>query len=81
MLFRSPDVFLKAAAGLGLPASRCVVLEDAPVGIAAALVAGARCLGVVSRGRHWEQLEAAHDRVMNDLREVTVERLRRLVLH
>ena len=62
-----PDVFLKAAAGLGLPPERCVVLEDAPVGLAAALAAGARCLGVVSRGRRWEQLEGAHDRVLNDL--------------
>ena len=74
-----PDVFLKAAAGLGLPPERCVVLEDAPVGLAAALAAGARCLGVVSRGRRWEQLEGAHDRVLNDLQEVTVARLRRIV--
>lgn len=67
-----PDVFLKAAAGLGLPPARCVVLEDAPVGIEAALAAGARCLGIVSRGRTFDQLHRAHQRVPDDLSAVTI---------
>ncbi|MEY3457216.1 MAG: hypothetical protein RL215_373 [Planctomycetota bacterium] len=71
-----PDVFLKAAAGLGLPPERCVVLEDAPVGIEAALSAGARCLGIVSRGRTFEQLHRAHHRVAGDLSTVDVVLLR-----
>jgi HAD superfamily hydrolase (TIGR01509 family) len=74
-----PDVFLKAAAGMGMPPERCVVLEDAPVGIEAALSAGARCLGVVSKGRTWDQLHRAHHRVMNDLTAVTPELLQSLV--
>lgn len=74
-----PDVFLKGAVGLGIPPSRCIVLEDAPPGIEAALAAGAKCLGVVSRGHTWDQLHRAHDRVMNDLSEVTPEWLQRIV--
>ncbi|MCK8681784.1 HAD family hydrolase [Streptomyces lichenis] len=42
----APDVFLEAARRLGVPAGRCVVLEDAPPGAAAAHAAGMRCLAV-----------------------------------
>lgn len=44
-----PQVFLVAAGKLGLPPERCVVVEDAPVGVEAARRAGMRCIGV-SRG-------------------------------
>lgn len=73
-----PDVFLKAAAGLGLPPARCIVPEDAPVGIEAALAAGARCLGIVSRGRTFDQLHRAHHRVADDLSAVNLPLLRSL---
>jgi mannitol-1-/sugar-/sorbitol-6-phosphatase len=36
----SPDVYLMAAAGLGVSPSDCVVIEDAPAGIAAGRAAG-----------------------------------------
>ena len=41
-----PQVFLAAAGRLGLPPDRCVVVEDAAVGVAAARSAGMRCVGV-----------------------------------
>ena len=41
-----PDVFLSAAARLGVAPSRCVVVEDAAAGIEAARRAGMRCIGV-----------------------------------
>lgn len=41
-----PDVFLEAARRLGVPASTCVVLEDAPPGAEAARRAGMRCVAV-----------------------------------
>jgi HAD superfamily hydrolase (TIGR01509 family) len=41
-----PQVFLAAAAKLGLPPDRCVVVEDAAVGIEAARRAGIRAIGV-----------------------------------
>jgi beta-phosphoglucomutase len=74
-----PDVFLKGAQGMGIDPSRCIVLEDAPPGIEAALAAGAKCLGIVSRGHKWDDLNRAHERVMDDLRQVTPELLRRIV--
>ncbi|MER8047941.1 HAD family phosphatase [Streptomyces sp. NPDC094032] len=42
----APDVFLEAARRLGTPPERCVVLEDAPPGAAAAHAAGMRCLAL-----------------------------------
>ncbi|NLE95657.1 MAG: HAD-IA family hydrolase [Dehalococcoidia bacterium] len=44
-----PEVFLAAARRLGAPVYRCVVVEDAPVGIEAARLAGMRCIGVGPR--------------------------------
>ena len=41
-----PEVFLKAAAALGVPPDRCVVVEDAAAGIEAARRATMRCIGV-----------------------------------
>lgn len=44
----APDVFLQAAAGLGLAPALCTVVEDAPPGIEAALAAGMRAVGVAT---------------------------------
>jgi len=41
-----PEVFLKASRMLTMPASRCIVVEDAPAGIEAARRAGMHCVGV-----------------------------------
>ena len=41
-----PEVFLTAAAKLGVPPHRCVVVEDAPAGVEAAHRGGMRCIGV-----------------------------------
>jgi HAD superfamily hydrolase (TIGR01509 family) len=43
-----PEVFLKAAARLGLAPSDCVVVEDAPSGVKAAKAAGSKCLGLTT---------------------------------
>jgi len=42
----APDLFLSAAAGLGVPPERCLVFEDSPNGILAARAAGMRCVAV-----------------------------------
>jgi len=42
----APDAFVTAAAGLGLPNERCVVIEDAWKGVKAAHDAGSPCIGV-----------------------------------
>ena len=43
-----PEPYLAAAKGLGIPADRCVVIEDAPAGIEAARAAGMKSVAVVS---------------------------------
>lgn len=42
----APDCYLLGAKRLGVPADRCLVVEDAPSGIAAGAAAGAVCLGL-----------------------------------
>lgn len=65
-----PQVFQLAAERLGLPPSRCVVVEDAPAGIAAAHAAGMRCFAVASTGRQRADLRAA-ELVVDALAELT----------
>lgn len=43
-----PEIFLRGAALLGVEPADCVVFEDAASGVAAALAAGMRCIGVGS---------------------------------
>jgi beta-phosphoglucomutase family hydrolase len=45
-----PQVFLTAAARLGVPPPRCIVVEDAVPGVEAARRAGMRCIGVNRAG-------------------------------
>jgi beta-phosphoglucomutase len=39
-----PETFLKAAEGLGVSPEACIVFEDAPKGVEAALLAGMKCV-------------------------------------
>lgn len=43
-----PEIFLTAAAAVGVPPQRCLVVEDAPNGLRAGRAAGALCLGITS---------------------------------
>ena len=43
-----PDVYLRAAELLGVPAGECLAFEDAPVGVAAARAAGMRTVALTS---------------------------------
>jgi beta-phosphoglucomutase len=47
----APDVFLEAAARLGVPPARCVVVEDAPAGVEAGRRGGMRTIGIASMDR------------------------------
>jgi len=65
-----PQGFLVAAEKLGVAASECVVIEDAPGGVEAAKRAGMRCIGVTtSRPRGGL---AAADLVVDSLEEAAV---------
>jgi beta-phosphoglucomutase-like phosphatase (HAD superfamily) len=61
----APDPYLAAARALGLPPSSLVVFEDSVAGIAAAMAAGARCVGIASSLPR-ERLATA-DLVIDDL--------------
>ncbi len=50
----APDLFLRAAAALGTPPSRCLVVEDAVAGIEAAAAAGMRALALGPAARFVE---------------------------
>jgi HAD superfamily hydrolase (TIGR01509 family) len=68
-----PQVFEIAAARLGVPADRCVVVEDAPVGIDAARAAGMASVALV--GTVPPERLAAADLVVRSLRELDPPRL------
>jgi len=67
-----PDAegFLLAASRLGVAPPECVVIEDAPEGIAAGMTAGMRCIGVTTT-RPAERLEQA-DLVVESLADERV---------
>ena len=69
----APDIFLAAAARLGVAPGRCLVVEDAPNGIRAAVAAGARCLGVATTFPADRLREAGADVVAADLARVPVD--------
>lgn len=73
-----PDVFLLAAERLGVPASRCIVVEDAVPGIVAAHRAGMACVALCSEGHTHSELAAA-DLVIDSLDEIGPDALRVLL--
>src|SRR6266516_236553 len=47
-----PEVYLTAAARLGVAPERCIVVEDAVAGVEGARRAGMKCIGVSRDGKH-----------------------------
>lgn len=68
-----PAIFLLAAARLGIPPERCLVIEDSLNGIRAARAAGMRCLAVTTT--HTPEALAEADRIVASLEEVSPEDL------
>jgi beta-phosphoglucomutase len=73
-----PQVFQLAAQRLGVAPAGCVVIEDAPAGLAAAAAAGMARVGLISTGRTREALADA-DLVVASLGELSPEVLRGLI--
>lgn len=65
-----PDCYLKGAEALGVAPSDCVVVEDAPIGAAAARAAGMRLIALTTTHRA-DQLEPA-DLILPDLSGLAV---------
>jgi sugar-phosphatase len=61
----SPEGYLQAAAALGFEATQCVVVEDAPAGIAAGVAAGAQVVAVTTT--HTVHQVASADVIVADL--------------
>jgi len=70
-----PEIFLAAAAKLGVSPRRCLVVEDAPNGVRAAKAAGSRCLGLTTSFTPAELRGAGADWVAPDLAEAPPEAL------
>ena len=65
-----PEVYLKAAARLGVDPGACVVFEDAVVGVQAARAAGMRVIGVATAHTSDELVAAGAERAVADFEDV-----------
>jgi beta-phosphoglucomutase family hydrolase len=55
----APDVYLRGAELLAVPAAQCIVFEDSPVGIRAARSAGMRVVGLLTHSATLENVDVA----------------------
>jgi beta-phosphoglucomutase len=75
-----PQVYTLAAEGLKLPPPCCVVIEDAPAGIAAAHAARMPAVAILSTGRHERDFDAEPpEAIARSLRELSARALNELV--
>jgi len=72
-----PTLFLQAAAALGVPPARCVVVEDSTAGVEAARRAGTRCIAVTTT--HAPEPLRAADLVVDRLDHLPQDAFDRLV--
>jgi HAD superfamily hydrolase (TIGR01509 family) len=72
-----PQVYVLAAERLGLPAGRCVVVEDAPVGVRAGRAAGAAVAALIGTAPPARYADA--DLTVTSLRDLSPARLAALV--
>ena len=74
-----PELFLTAAARIGLAPQACVVVEDAPNGVQAARAAGCRCIAVTNTCSRERLAEESPDMIVDSLSGVTPETVIALV--
>ena len=73
-----PEIYVKTGSLLAVPAAECVVVEDSPVGVVAALEAGMKCVMITSAGSPdlaWSDVRRC-SAVVSDLRYVDWQALR-----
>ncbi|MGN9810169.1 HAD family hydrolase [Micromonospora sp. BQ11] len=66
----APDLFLHAAATMGVPPTACVVVEDSQYGVQAARAAGMRCFGFAGGLTPAHRLEGLDTVVFDDMRKL-----------
>jgi beta-phosphoglucomutase family hydrolase len=69
-----PEIFLKAAQRLGMEPAECIVIEDAKLGIEAAIKAGMKCIGYSNPNSGNQDLSKA-DWVVSDFTRLDLQRL------
>ena len=74
-----PEIYLTAAAKLGLDACECVVFEDAEAGIEAAKRAGMKVVALATTFDRAFLATTDADMIIGDFRDISVEQLRTLV--
>jgi HAD superfamily hydrolase (TIGR01509 family) len=75
----APDVYLEAAARLGVPPERCAAVEDSAIGLRSAAAAGMWVVAVPNRRYPPPaELVRAADLVLTDLRELSSAAIERL---
>lgn len=74
-----PEIYLTAAAKLGLDACECIVFEDAEAGIEAAKRAGMKVVALATTFDREFLATTDADMIIGDFRDISVEQLRTLV--
>jgi HAD superfamily hydrolase (TIGR01509 family) len=75
-----PDIFVAAAADLGVPSAQAIVIEDAVTGVQAGASGGfALVIGIAREGNALELQQNGADVVVRDLSETSLEQINRLV--
>ncbi len=69
----APDVYLKAAELLGTPTENCLVFEDSPTGIEAAIAAGIKVIGITSTHQASELIGTAY--IVKDFSDPAIKKL------
>ena len=69
----NPEPYSKGAQILGVPASECIVIEDAPAGIRAGKAAGARVLALRTTSSDAELQQAGADWIADDCAELFLD--------
>lgn len=70
----APDIFLRAAALLGVSPDVCLVIEDSKNGVTAAKAAGMKCIGYYNPNSGGQDLSAA-DRIISRFSELDCDEL------
>jgi beta-phosphoglucomutase family hydrolase len=70
----NPEIFLKAAAELGMKPNQCLVIEDSKLGVEAAKHAGMKCIGYHNPHSGNQDLSKA-DAIIDDFSKVDIEKM------